>query len=105
MADDTLFEFLHMEIVAHMYKEQATREDIDKVPSTSMQIQFHQICSTLIKYLLQRFAILHLHHVLICFLKERVTCVSTLEVMGFRVGQGLIERYTQLCMYFFHTTK
>ncbi len=40
MADDTLFEFLHMEIVAHMYKEQATREDIDKVPSTSMQIQF-----------------------------------------------------------------
>uniref|UniRef100_A0A8C2FA06 Uncharacterized protein n=1 Tax=Cyprinus carpio TaxID=7962 RepID=A0A8C2FA06_CYPCA len=54
MADDVLFEFLHMEIVAHVYREH-----------------------------------------------ERVTCVSTLEVMGFRVGQGLIERYTQLYMFFF----
>ncbi|KTF93166.1 hypothetical protein cypCar_00029449 [Cyprinus carpio] len=71
MADDVLFEFLHMEIVAHVYREHATREDIDK-----------------------------LHHVLICFLKERVTCVSTLEVMGFRVGQGLIERFTKDCPTF-----
>lgn len=31
MADDALFEFLHMEIVAHVYKEHATRDDIDKV--------------------------------------------------------------------------
>uniref|UniRef100_A0A8C1HYD0 Trafficking protein particle complex subunit 6B n=1 Tax=Cyprinus carpio carpio TaxID=630221 RepID=A0A8C1HYD0_CYPCA len=62
MADDALFEFLHMEIVAHVYKEQATREDIDK---------------------------------------ERVTCVSTLELMGFRVGQGLIERrFTKDCPTF-----
>ncbi|XP_051965612.1 trafficking protein particle complex subunit 6b-like [Xyrauchen texanus] len=61
MADDVLFEFLHMEIVAHIYKEQVTREDIDK---------------------------------------ERVTCVSTLEAMGFRVGQGLIERFTKDCPCF-----
>nr|XP_055052012.1 trafficking protein particle complex subunit 6B, like [Misgurnus anguillicaudatus] len=61
MADDVLFEFLHMEIVSHVYKEQATRGDIDK---------------------------------------ERVTCVSTLEAMGFRVGQGLIERYTKDCPSF-----
>lgn len=33
MADDALFEFLHMEIVSHVYKEHATREDIDRVPS------------------------------------------------------------------------
>uniref|UniRef100_A0A672KHR0 Trafficking protein particle complex 6b-like n=1 Tax=Sinocyclocheilus grahami TaxID=75366 RepID=A0A672KHR0_SINGR len=36
-----------------------------------------------------------------CFLKERVTCVSTLELMGFRVGQGLIERrFTKDCPTF-----
>ncbi|XP_030633661.1 trafficking protein particle complex subunit 6B, like isoform X3 [Chanos chanos] len=56
MADDALFEFLHMEIVSHVYKEQASRADIDK---------------------------------------ERVSCVSALESMGFRVGQGLIERFTK----------
>uniref|UniRef100_A0A673L1E5 Trafficking protein particle complex subunit 6B n=1 Tax=Sinocyclocheilus rhinocerous TaxID=307959 RepID=A0A673L1E5_9TELE len=61
MADDALFEFLHMEIVALVYKEQATREDIDK---------------------------------------ERVTCVSTLDAMGFRVGQGMIERFTKDCPTF-----
>ncbi|KAI2656091.1 Trafficking protein particle complex subunit 6b [Labeo rohita] len=61
MADDALFEFLHMEIVAHVYKEHATRDDIDK---------------------------------------ERVTCISTLEAMGFRVGQGLIERFTKDCPTF-----
>lgn len=56
MADDTLFEFLHMEIVAHMYKEQATREDIDKVPSTSVQMAYIRFFSALIMFLLQRFA-------------------------------------------------
>ncbi|KAL6471743.1 hypothetical protein MHYP_G00203930 [Metynnis hypsauchen] len=56
MADDVLFEFLHMEIVSHVYKEQASREDIDK---------------------------------------DRITYVSILEGMGFRVGQGLIERCTK----------
>ncbi|XP_036413591.1 trafficking protein particle complex 6b-like [Colossoma macropomum] len=56
MADDVLFEFLHMEIVSHVYKEQTSREDTDK---------------------------------------DRVTCVSILEGMGFRVGQGLIERCTK----------
>ncbi|XP_062408712.1 trafficking protein particle complex subunit 6B, like [Sardina pilchardus] len=56
MADDSLFEFLHMEIVSHVYKEQESRGDNDK---------------------------------------ERGTCVSLLECMGFRVGQGLIERFTK----------
>ncbi|XP_060743832.1 trafficking protein particle complex subunit 6B, like [Tachysurus vachellii] len=32
--------------------------------------------------------------------KERVTCVSVLEGMGFRVGQGLIERLTKDCPTF-----
>ncbi|KAF7699799.1 trafficking protein particle complex subunit 6B, like [Silurus meridionalis] len=61
MADDILFEFLHMEMVSHIYKEQTTRDDIEK---------------------------------------ERVTCVSVLEGMGFRVGQGLIERFTRDCPTF-----
>ncbi|XP_053362813.1 trafficking protein particle complex subunit 6B, like [Clarias gariepinus] len=61
MADDILFEFLHMEMVCHIYTEQMTREDIDK---------------------------------------DRVTCVSVLEGMGFRVGQGLIERFTKDCPTF-----
>lgn len=56
MADDALFEFLHMEIVSHVYKEQESRGDHEK---------------------------------------ERSTCVSVLECMGFRVGQGLIERFTK----------
>ncbi|XP_012693876.1 trafficking protein particle complex subunit 6B, like isoform X2 [Clupea harengus] len=56
MADDSLFEFLHMEIVSHVYKEHESRGDNDK---------------------------------------ERGTCVSLLELMGFRVGQGLIERFTK----------
>nr|ACO14282.1 Trafficking protein particle complex subunit 6B [Esox lucius] len=56
MADDVLFEFLHMEMVSHIYKEQASRGEMDK---------------------------------------DRATCVSALEGMGFRVGQGLIERFTK----------
>ncbi|XP_036392154.1 trafficking protein particle complex 6b-like isoform X2 [Megalops cyprinoides] len=56
MADDALFEFLHMEMVAHVYKEQASRAETEQ---------------------------------------ERNTCVSVLEGMGFRVGQGLIERITK----------
>ncbi|KAL0972873.1 hypothetical protein UPYG_G00195890 [Umbra pygmaea] len=56
MADDVLFEFLHMEIVSHIYKDQASVGGMDK---------------------------------------DRATCVSTLEGMGFRVGQGLIERFTK----------
>ncbi|KAI1893370.1 hypothetical protein AGOR_G00123040 [Albula goreensis] len=56
MADDALFEFLHMEMVAHVYKEQAARTEMEQ---------------------------------------ERSTCVSILEGMGFRVGQGLIERITK----------
>ncbi|XP_035647562.1 trafficking protein particle complex subunit 6B, like [Oncorhynchus keta] len=56
MADDVLFEFLHMEMVSHIYKDQASRGEMDK---------------------------------------DRATCVSTLEGMGFRVGQGLIERFTK----------
>lgn len=31
MADDILFEFLHMEMVSHIYTEQAAQEDIEKV--------------------------------------------------------------------------
>lgn len=31
MADDILFEFLHMEMVSHIYMEHTTREDIEKV--------------------------------------------------------------------------
>lgn len=31
MADDSLFEFLHMEIVSHVYKEHESRGDNDKV--------------------------------------------------------------------------
>uniref|UniRef100_H3CHX5 Trafficking protein particle complex subunit 6B n=1 Tax=Tetraodon nigroviridis TaxID=99883 RepID=H3CHX5_TETNG len=54
MADQCLFDFLHMEIVSHVYKEQQT--------STG---------------------------------EDRAVCVSVLENMGFRVGQGLIERITR----------
>lgn len=57
MADEVLFEFLHMEIVSHVYKEQQANKDMDN--------------------------------------KERGMCISVLESMGFRVGQGLIERLTR----------
>ncbi|XP_034025281.1 trafficking protein particle complex 6b-like [Thalassophryne amazonica] len=58
MADEVLFEFLHMEIVSHVYKEQQSRKgELDG--------------------------------------KDRSACVSILEGMGFRVGQGLIERLTK----------
>lgn len=58
MADEVLFEFLHMEIVSHVYKEQqGSKGDMDS--------------------------------------KERGHCISVLESMGFRVGQGLIERLTR----------
>uniref|UniRef100_A0A8C6S8I1 Trafficking protein particle complex 6b-like n=1 Tax=Neogobius melanostomus TaxID=47308 RepID=A0A8C6S8I1_9GOBI len=58
MADEVLFEFLHMEIVAHVYKEQqGSKGDMDN--------------------------------------KERGQCISVLESMGFRVGQGIIERLTR----------
>lgn len=58
MADEVLFEFLHMEIVSHVYKEQqGSKGDMDS--------------------------------------KERGQCISVLESMGFRVGQGLIERLTR----------
>ncbi|XP_028817924.1 trafficking protein particle complex subunit 6B, like [Denticeps clupeoides] len=53
---DALFEFLHTEIVAHVYKEQAQRGDTEK---------------------------------------ERSSSLSALEGMGFRVGQGLIEKFTK----------
>ncbi|KAM4642623.1 trafficking protein particle complex subunit 6b-like isoform 1-T1 [Discoglossus pictus] len=52
MADETLFELLHMEIVSHVYKSAGQEEDQGK-----------HIC--------------------------------VLENMGFRVGQGLIERLTK----------
>lgn len=37
------------------------------------------------------------------FSQDRAACVSVLESMGFRVGQGLIERYmdTFSILYFF----
>lgn len=54
MADETLFEFLHMEMVSYVYKQQATRGETDNRSG-----------------------------------------VSILENMGFRVGQGLIERMTR----------
>ncbi|XP_053279668.1 trafficking protein particle complex subunit 6B, like [Pleuronectes platessa] len=58
MTDEALFEFLHMEIVSHVYKEQqASNGGMDN--------------------------------------KDRAVCVSVLEGMGFRVGQGLIERLTR----------
>ncbi|KAF0030514.1 hypothetical protein F2P81_017245 [Scophthalmus maximus] len=58
MTDEALFEFLHMEIVSHVYKEQqASKGEMDN--------------------------------------KDRAACVSVLEGMGFRVGQGLIERLTR----------
>ncbi|KAK0131838.1 Trafficking protein particle complex subunit 6B [Merluccius polli] len=58
MADEVLFDFLHMEMVSHVYKEHKS----SKGESES---------------------------------KERAVCVSILEGMGFRVGQGLIERMTK----------
>ncbi|KAM9801598.1 trafficking protein particle complex subunit 6B, like [Neosynchiropus ocellatus] len=58
MADEALFEFLHMEIVSHVYKEHlSSKGEMDS--------------------------------------KERTACISALEGMGFRVGQGLIERLTR----------
>ncbi|XP_037324066.2 trafficking protein particle complex subunit 6B, like isoform X1 [Pungitius pungitius] len=58
MADESLFDFLHMEIVSQIYKEQQSgKEEMDN--------------------------------------KDRAVCVSVLESMGFRVGQGLIERLTR----------
>ncbi|XP_061638328.1 trafficking protein particle complex subunit 6B, like isoform X2 [Phyllopteryx taeniolatus] len=58
MADDALFEFLHMEIVAHVYRDQQSMKgEADN--------------------------------------KERSSRVSILEGMGYRVGQGLIERLTR----------
>ncbi|CAL8350724.1 unnamed protein product [Lota lota] len=58
MADEVLFDFLHMEMVSHVYKEQRpSKGELDS--------------------------------------KDRATCVSILEGMGFRVGQGLIERMTR----------
>ncbi|KAE8295384.1 hypothetical protein D5F01_LYC06310 [Larimichthys crocea] len=58
MADESLFDFLHMEIVSHVYKEQqSSKGEMDN--------------------------------------KDRAVCVSVLESMGFRVGQGLIERLTR----------
>ncbi|XP_056139580.1 trafficking protein particle complex subunit 6B, like [Lampris incognitus] len=63
MADEVLFEFLHMEMVSHVYKErQANKAEMDN--------------------------------------KDRAVCVSILEGMGFRVGQGLIERLTRDCPSF-----
>nr|XP_061797672.1 trafficking protein particle complex subunit 6b-like isoform X1 [Nerophis lumbriciformis] len=57
MADDALFEFLHMEIVAHVYRDhQSIKGEADN---------------------------------------KRASRVSTLEAMGYRVGQGLIERLTR----------
>ncbi|XP_078517065.1 trafficking protein particle complex subunit 6A isoform X2 [Lissotriton helveticus] len=53
MADETLFEFLHMEMVDHVYKSQRLDE------------------------------------------QEPTKCLAVLEGMGFRVGQGLIERLTK----------
>ncbi|KAF3847802.1 hypothetical protein F7725_020830 [Dissostichus mawsoni] len=58
MADESLFDFLHMEIVSHMYTEQqSSKGEMDN--------------------------------------KDRAVCVSVLESMGFRVGQGIIERLTR----------
>ncbi|KAM3874894.1 trafficking protein particle complex subunit 6B, like [Diretmus argenteus] len=58
MADEVLFEFLHMEMVSHVYKEQqSSKGETDG--------------------------------------KDRAVSVSILEGMGFRVGQGLIERMTR----------
>ncbi|XP_007891520.1 trafficking protein particle complex subunit 6B [Callorhinchus milii] len=53
MADEALFQFLHMEMVSYMYKA-AEQGDM-----------------------------------------ESGRCVTKLENMGFRVGQGLIERFTK----------
>ncbi|XP_043928697.1 trafficking protein particle complex subunit 6b-like [Protopterus annectens] len=53
MADEVLFEFLHMEIVAHVSKSHSHNE------------------------------------------QEPGKCITILEKMGFRVGQGLIERITK----------
>ncbi|XP_072314203.1 trafficking protein particle complex subunit 6B, like [Eucyclogobius newberryi] len=60
MADEVLFEFLHMEIVSHVYKEQQANNNKGDMDS-----------------------------------KERGQCISVLESMGFRVGQGIIERLTR----------
>ncbi|XP_071376025.1 trafficking protein particle complex subunit 6B, like isoform X3 [Centroberyx affinis] len=57
MADEVLFEFLHMEMVSHVYKEQQSNKgEMDN---------------------------------------KVAICISILEGMGFRVGQGLIERLTK----------
>uniref|UniRef100_A0A668AH77 Trafficking protein particle complex subunit 6B n=1 Tax=Myripristis murdjan TaxID=586833 RepID=A0A668AH77_9TELE len=58
MADGVLFEFLHMEMVSHVFKDQQ---------STNGEMNN----------------------------KDRAVCTSVLEGMGFRVGQGLIERFTR----------
>ncbi|MGH0138539.1 UNVERIFIED_CONTAM: hypothetical protein FKN15_072227 [Acipenser sinensis] len=55
MADKSLFEFLHMEMVAYVYKHQSGDNND----------------------------------------QERGSALSTLEGLGFRVGQGLIERFTK----------
>ncbi|KAM9853111.1 trafficking protein particle complex subunit 6B, like isoform 1-T1 [Aulostomus maculatus] len=67
MADDALFEFLHMEIVSHVYKEQQSNKgEMDNKVFWINTLTF-----------------------------DRAVCVSVLEGMGFRVGQGLIERLTR----------
>ncbi|XP_005999220.1 trafficking protein particle complex subunit 6b [Latimeria chalumnae] len=53
MADEVLFEFLHMEMITYVYKSLGQDD------------------------------------------QEHGKCISVLEGMGFRVGQGLIERYTK----------
>ncbi|XP_061781976.1 trafficking protein particle complex subunit 6B, like isoform X1 [Nerophis lumbriciformis] len=58
MADEALFEFLHMEMVSHVYRDsRPCKGETDN--------------------------------------KDRASRVSVLEGMGFRVGQGLIERLTR----------
>lgn len=62
MADDVLFEFLHMEIVAHVYKEHATREDIDKVTWQGLYMTgLHRIpfkpCTLYLSHILTRYGL------------------------------------------------
>lgn len=61
MADEALFDFLHNEMVAHVYQS-AAKKDENK--------------------------------------EAKDQCISTLEALGFRVGQSLIERFTRECSRF-----
>lgn len=102
MADQCLFDFLHMEIVSHVYKEQQTNKgEVDnKVRCYYIVLLQHVHTTYTTQFQNGYFGMWDLdttaYYCLIpgmSCLQERAVCISVLENMGFRVGQGLIERY------------